>query len=218
MEAWTHRRGRLVEDLRLLGIRDERVLEAIGQVPRHRFVPERWQRSAYDDAALDIGAGQTISKPSVVARMAEAARLRPDGRVLEVGTGSGYGAALLARLVRFVFSVERIPELAERAKQTLDALGIENVSVKVMDGSLGWKAQAPYDAIIVTASAPEMPNPLLSQLSAGGRMVVPVGDAREQGLVLVERRGSRWIERRLGSATFVPLIGRAGWRRTEDDG
>jgi protein-L-isoaspartate(D-aspartate) O-methyltransferase len=211
-DGYAYRRRQMVEGLERAGIRDSRVLDAMGVVPRHIFVPQRWRNRSYDESALAIGQGQTISQPYVVARMTEVARLRPDDKVLEIGTGSGYQASVLSHLVRFVFTVERIPELAREAKARLDSLGIENVSVKVMDGSLGWSAQAPYNAILVTAGAPEVPRPLLSQLAEGGRMVVPVGEYEEQDLMVVERRGDSFVTRDLGRATFVPLIGRFGWR------
>ncbi len=207
-----YRRRQMVAALREAGVRDPRVLEAMGEIPRHLFVPARWRTRAYGESALSIGEGQTISQPLVVARMTEAARVGPDSKVLEIGTGSGYQAAVLSRIVRFVFTVERIPALAQEAKKRLDALGIENVSVKVMDGTLGWSAQAPYDAILVTAGAPEVPEPLLGQLADGGRLVVPVGDRNEQEMVLVENRGGRYLRRALGGAAFVPLIGRFGWK------
>ncbi len=216
-DGYAYRRRQMVEGLARAGIKDARVLEAMGSVPRHLFVPQRWRTQAYNEAALAIGRGQTISQPYVVARMTEAAHLDPDAKVLEIGTGSGYQAAVLACLVRFVFTVERIPELAREAKHRLDALGIENVSVKVMDGTLGWSAQAPYHAILVTAGAPEVPRPLLAQLAEGGRLVVPVGSQDEQELVVVERRGSSFPERNLGRATFVPLIGRFGWKKDPDE-
>jgi len=212
-----YRRRQMVAALERAGIRDPRVLEAMAEVPRHLFVPARWRTRAYSDSALSIGEGQTISQPLVVARMTEAAAVGPDSKVLEIGTGSGYQAAVLARLARFVFTVERIPLLAREAKKRLDALGIENVSVKVMDGTLGWSAQAPYDAIVVTAGAPGVPKPLLGQLADGGRLVVPVGERERQELVVVENRGGRFLTRELGDATFVPLIGRFGWKDGEED-
>lgn len=216
MDGYSYRRERMVAALRQLGIGDERVLAAMLDVPRHRFVPEAYRDRAYDvDLSIHIGSGQTASQPRVVARMTEAARLGADDRVLEVGTGSGYQAALLSRLVRFVFTVERIPSLAREAKARLDALGVENVSVKVMDGTLGWRAQAPYDAILVTAASPAVPEPLVEQLADGGRLVVPVGDRDSQALTLVELRGAHRTVRPLEEAKFVPLIGRHGW--TEDD-
>ncbi len=214
-DPFAYRRERMVEALRRAGVADERVLMAMRRVPRHLFVPPEWRREAYGPAAIAIGYGQTISQPLVVARMTEAAALRAEDRVLEIGTGSGYQAAVLARLARFVFTVERIPELAAEAKRRLDELGIENVSVKVMDGTLGWSAQAPFDAIVVTAGAPEVPRPLLGQLADGGRLVVPIGGLDSQELVLVRRRGGRYEQRRLGEASFVPLVGRFGWERGE---
>ncbi len=216
-DGYAYRRHQMVAGLKEAGIRDSRVLKAMAAVPRHVFVPQRWRNRSYDESALAIGQGQTISQPYVVAKMTEAARLRPDDKVLEIGTGSGYQASVLSHLVRFVFTVERIAELAREAKDRLDSLGIENVSVKVMDGSLGWSAQAPYSAILVTAGAPEVPRLLLGQLADGGRLVVPVGGLEEQELMVVERRGDSSVERNLGRATFVPLIGRFGWRNGGDE-
>ncbi|HOC44205.1 MAG TPA: protein-L-isoaspartate(D-aspartate) O-methyltransferase [Thermoanaerobaculales bacterium] len=208
-----YRRQRMVELLRHGGVADERVLAAMAEVPRHQFVPPSYRNQAYsEDVSINIGDGQTISQPRVVALMTEAARVEPDNRVLEIGTGSGYQAAVLAKLARFVFTVERIPSLARAAKQRLDSLGIENVSVKVMDGTLGWSSQAPYDAILVTAAAPEFPQPLLEQLVDGGRLVIPVGSLESQALWVAERRGDRARRRQLQNACFVPLIGRHGWQ------
>jgi len=211
-DGFAYRRAQMVEALRRAGVRDERVLEAMSEVPRHLFVPETLRHQAYtEDVSITIGEGQTISQPRVVAVMTEAARIGPDDRVLEVGTGSGYQAAVLSRLARFVFTVERIPSLARSAKRRLDALGIENVSVKVMDGTLGWRAQAPYAAILVTAAAPTLPDLLLEQLAPGGRLVVPVGPRDSQVLTVVELRGGRRMVTELQGACFVPLIGRHGW-------
>jgi len=217
IDAHAYRRQRMVEALRHGGIADERVLAAMSEVPRHLFVPESYRNQAYsEDVSINIGEGQTISQPRVVALMTEAARIRPEDRVLEIGTGSGYQAAVLARIARFVFTVERLPTLARAAKRRLDSLGIENVSVKVMDGTLGWSAQAPYDAILVTAAAPEVPEPLLAQLADGGRLVIPVGNRDSQSLCVAERRGSHTRTSQLKTACFVPLIGRHGW--SEEDG
>lgn len=202
----------MVEMLRNSGIRDERVLEAMSEVPRHLFVPEVYRNQAYsEDVSINIGEGQTISQPRVVAVMSEAARVAPNHRVLEIGTGSGYQAAILARLARFVFTVERLPALARSAKERLDRLGLENVSVKVMDGTLGWRAQAPFDAILVTAGAPEPPEPLIDQLNDGGRLVVPVGGRDNQVLWVAQRLGERTRITEIQGACFVPLIGRHGW-------
>ena len=211
-DAFDYRRQRMVDTLRVAGIRSVEVLRAMGEVPRHLFVPDSFRHQAYEaDVSINIGDGQTISQPVIVARMTEAARVQPGDRVLEVGTGSGYQAAVLARMAQFVFTVERIPGLARTAKRRLDALGYENVSVKVMDGTLGWRAQAPFAAIVVTAAAPEVPEPLVEQLADGGRLVVPVGARDTQVLTVVERAGVRRTVSRLTGACFVPLIGRHGW-------
>ncbi len=211
-DASAYRRAQMVEALRRGGITDERVLQAMAEVPRHLFVPEAYRHQAYTgDVSINIGEGQTISQPRVVAAMTQAARVGPDDRVLEVGTGSGYQAAILARLARFVFTVERLPALAREAKRRLDRLGFENVSVKVMDGTLGWRAEAPYAAILVTAGAPSIPEPLLDQLADGGRLVVPVGPRDAQVLTVIESRGGRRWASELQGACFVPLIGRHGW-------
>ena len=202
----------MVESLRRGGIDDPRVLEVMATVPRHLFVPEAFRHQAYsDDVSIHIGEGQTISQPRIVALMTQAANIDPGDRVLEIGTGSGYQAAVLSRMARFVFTVERIASLARQAKLVLDQLGVDNVSVKVMDGTLGWSAQAPYDAILVTAGAPEVPARLVEQLTDGGRLVVPVGPRETQVLKVVERRGDRIFTGELKGACFVPLIGRHGW-------
>jgi protein-L-isoaspartate(D-aspartate) O-methyltransferase len=211
-DGFAYRRAQMVEALRRAGVRDDRVLDAMTEVPRHLFVPENLRHQAYtEDVSIAIGEGQTISQPRVVAVMTEAARIGPEDKVLEVGTGSGYQAAVLARMARFVFTVERIPSLAREAKRRLDALRVENVSVKVMDGTLGWRAQAPYGAILVTAGAPTVPEPLLEQLAEGGRLVVPVGQRDAQVLTVVELRGGSRFVTELQGACFVPLIGRHGW-------
>jgi protein-L-isoaspartate(D-aspartate) O-methyltransferase len=211
-DSFSYRREGMVEALRASGVRDERVLAAMSEVPRHLFVPEAYQAQAYsEDVSINIGEGQTISQPRIVALMTEAAAIGAEDRVLEIGTGSGYQAAVLARLARFVFTVERIPALARAAKDVIDRLGIENVSVKVMDGSLGWRAQSPFDAILVTAAAPELPEPLIDQLSDGGRLVVPVGSLKTQVLWVAHRHGERTRVNQLKGACFVPLIGRFGW-------
>lgn len=215
-DGYAYRRMQMVEALQRLGISDARVLEAMRLIPRDLFVPEAYRHAAYsEDVSINIGEGQTISQPRIVATMTEAARIGPEDRVLEIGTGSGYQAAVLARLARFVFSIERIAPLARGAKARLDALGIENVSIKVMDGTLGWRALAPYDAILVTAAAPDVPEPLLDQLAEGGRLVVPVGARETQVIRVVERRGARLITTDLQGACFVPLIGRHGWQGGE---
>ena len=206
------RRRALVEQLRRGGIADERVLAAIAAVPREAFVPAAQFNRAYEDFALDIGEGQTISQPSVVARMTELAAVQPTDRVLEIGTGSGYQAAVLALLARFVFSLERVAGLAATARERLARLEFRNVTVQLMDGSLGWRAQAPFNAIVVTAAAPSLPAALTEQLTDGGRLVIPVGTLKQQELVLVRRSGDRLEESRHGVAGFVPLVGRDGFR------
>jgi protein-L-isoaspartate(D-aspartate) O-methyltransferase len=205
----------MVDSLTREGISNQRVLEVMAEIPRHYFVPEAFRHQAYDgDVSINIGEGQTISQPRIVALMTESARIDPQDRVLEIGTGSGYQAAVLSRLARFVFTIERVASLARQAKNVLDQLGVDNVSVKVMDGTLGWRAQAPFDAILVTAGAPEVPEPLVEQLADGGRLVVPVGPRETQVLKIVERRGERTFAHELKGACFVPLIGRHGWEET----
>jgi len=204
----------LLAELRRQGIRDERTLAAIGRVPRERFVPPSLRDRAWENHALPIGAGQTISQPFVVALMTEALGLRGGERVLEIGTGSGYQTGILAELVGdgAVVSIERHAELATAAERLLAELGYGNVAIHVADGTTGWVAAAPYDRIIVTAAAPRLPRPLLDQLRpAGGRLVIPVGPPEDQFLVAVDRQGERFDQRRLGPVRFVPLIGRAGW-------
>ena len=216
-DAYGYRRAQMVDSLRRGGITDPRVLEVMASVPRHLFVPEALRHQAYDDdVSIHIGEGQTISQPRIVALMTQAARIEASHRVLEIGTGCGYQAAVLASLSRFVFTVERVASLARQAKAVLDLLEVENVSVKVMDGTLGWRAQAPYDAILVTAGAPEVPAPLVEQLADGGRLVVPVGPRDSQVLTVVERRGRSQFKTQLQSACFVPLIGRHGWEESPE--
>lgn len=201
----------VTEQLARRGIRDARVLQALGKVPRHRFVDEALVGRAYGDYPLPIGDGQTISQPYMVALMTEALELVGHERVLEVGTGSGYQTAILAEVCAKVFSIERLKGLADRAIRTLDSLGYYNVLVRVGDGSLGWKEEAPFDAILVTAAAPAVPEALVEQLAHKGRLVVPVGDAYSQVLHkgVREEEGMRW--RDLGGCVFVKLIGDQGW-------
>ncbi len=214
--GFDYRRAQMIESLRRAGIQDERVLQAMSEIPRHLFVGESWRARAYDDdVSINIGSGQTISQPRIVATMSEAARIEPDHKVLEIGTGSGYQAAVLSHLARFVFSIERIAGLAREAKSRIDQLAIENVSIKVMDGTMGWRAQGPFDAILVTAGGPEMPEPLCDQLANHGRLVVPVGPRDQQVLKVVQRRGDRFVESRLQDVCFVPLVGRYGWEPTQ---
>jgi protein-L-isoaspartate(D-aspartate) O-methyltransferase len=205
-------RARLVETLQEKGIRDLAVLRAVRMVPRHLFVPDSLRHRAYDDAALPIGAGQTISQPYVQARYLELLGLQGREKALEIGTGSGYQTALLALLTDSVFSIERIPALAERAKAALAAAGIRNVTVLVGDGTLGWRPFAPYDAILVAAASPEIPAPLVEQLAVGGKMVIPIGDRASQVLTLVERRDGGVHTKTVSDVRFVPLLGEFGFR------
>jgi protein-L-isoaspartate(D-aspartate) O-methyltransferase len=203
----------MVERLAAAGfVSDPRVRAALEEVPRHLFVPAALAGEAYGDHALPIGAGQTITQPAAVARSVELAAVSAGARVLEIGTGSGYQTAVLSRLAQHVFSLERIPELGNGALRLLKSLGVRNVSIKVFDGSYGWSEHAPYDAIIVAASAPEVPTPLLSQLKVAGRLVVPVGDAQRQRLLVVRKLPSgRTRTEDAGDVAFVPLVGRFGW-------
>lgn len=194
------------------GIRDERVIAAFREVPRHRFVPEAESARAYEDSPLPIGQNQTISQPYIVAYMLQALELQGNEKVLEIGTGSGYQAALLGKLGRDVFTVERHESLANGAKKVLSEFGYENVHVVHADGSAGWPEQAPYDASIVAAGAPIVPQPLLAQLSEGGRLVIPVGEAGRQILQLWTRAGDDFDFEELVPVAFVPLIGEHGWQ------
>lgn len=205
-------RGQLVETLRSKGIRDLAVLRAIAEVPRHLFVPEYLRHRAYDDAALPIGNGQTISQPWIQARSLEALTLTGRGNVLEVGTGSGYQTALLARLADTVVSIERVRALSEQAQASLAAAGLQRkIHLVVGDGSLGWPPLAPYEGIVVAAASPDVPTPLVKQLDEGGRLVVPVGGRETQQLTLIIRTGTTYSTSALSDARFVPLIGQHGW-------
>jgi protein-L-isoaspartate(D-aspartate) O-methyltransferase len=208
-------RQRMVRELRERGIADAQVLDAMAELPRERFVDEALAAKAYSsEVALPIGDKQTISQPWIVARMCELARPDGNGKALEIGTGSGYHAAVLARLFGRVYSVERLQALSARARRTLRELGIENVHFKIFDGSYGWSEFAPYDAIVVTAAVPEAPRPLLEQLTEGGRLVLPLGDPGapdEQTLVRVVHRDGQYHREEHGRCRFVPLVGRFGW-------
>jgi protein-L-isoaspartate(D-aspartate) O-methyltransferase len=194
------------------GVRDPRVLAAMRAVPRHLFLPAPDQSSAYDDTPLPIGCRQTISQPYIVGYMTEALAPRDTDRILEIGTGSGYQTAILACLARSVFSIERIPELADRARDNLRALGIDNADVLTGDGTAGCPDRAPFDAVLVTAGTPAVPQPLLGQLAAGGRLLAPVGGHSVQELELWTRTQSGFDYRRLIAVVFVPLIGDHGWK------
>lgn len=194
------------------GIKDKRVLEAMRQVPRHLFIPEDMRSLAYCDGPLPIGHGQTISQPYIVALMTELLELTGQEKVLEIGTGSGYQAAILSRLARQVYSLERHAALAQQAEKVLAQLGYDNVVVRVGNGTLGWPEHSPYEAIIITAAAPEVPQPLPDQLADGGRLVAPVGSQWSQVLVKVRRQSDLLIRERLTAVAFVPLVGEYGWK------
>jgi len=203
-------RARLIEHLST-EIRDERVLAAMARIPRERFVPPEEQGVAYEDIPLPIGLDQTISQPFIIALMTEALELTGSEKVLEVGTGSGYQAAILAELGRLVITVERLPILTEGAKRVLDSLGYTNVVVHLAEETLGWRAEAPYGAIMVTAGAPRVPVDLLAQLAIGGRMVIPIGSRYVQELYKITKRKRKNIVQNLGGCRFVSLIGKDAW-------
>ena len=194
------------------GIRDLGVLEAFREVARHLFAPGAGLREAYSDHPLPIGEGQTISQPYMVALMTQALKLTGREKVLEIGTGSGYQAAILSRLADRVYTVERLASLAERTGKLFEKLGYDNISIRIGDGTLGWPEFAPYDAIIVTAGSPGIPPPLVEQLAEGGRLVIPAGTGYSQRLLVLERRGEKIIDRDEGGCGFVPLIGEDGWK------
>jgi protein-L-isoaspartate(D-aspartate) O-methyltransferase len=206
-------RNRMVEDqIVARGVQDPRVLAAMRKVPRHEFMPEALRDRAYGDHAMPIGESQTISQPYIVAVMTELLELKASDRVLEIGTGSGYQAAVLAELCEKVFTVERVKHLADKARATLDRLGYRGIAMKVFDGTYGWKDMGPFDAIIVTAASPDIPGPLVEQLKEGGRMVVPVGERYSQVLMKVVKTASG-VLRSVGiPCIFVPLIGNHGWK------
>jgi len=214
MKDFSIARRRMVEDQVVArGVRDPRVIDAMLQVPRHKFVEEALESQAYQDAPLPIGERQTISQPYMVAVMSEALALDGTEKVLEVGTGSGYQAAVLALLADRVFSLERIPALARRARKALDSCGYSKVNIRLADGTLGWQEMAPFDAIVVTAGAPDVPRDYLDQLAVGGRLVIPVGDRMSQVLMRITRTSEHeFKEEQLLGCRFVPLVGNHGWR------
>ena len=208
-------RLRLVETLREKGIRDLAVLRAFEQTPRHHFIPTGLRHRAYEDSSLPIGSGQTISQPSIHARYLELLTLSGRERVLEIGTGSGYQTVLLAHLVEQVFSIERIPVLYQQAREAIRRAGANNISMLLGDGTLGWRQYAPYDAILVSAGAPSVPEPLLGQIAEGGRMLVPVGTREEQHLLMFQRVNGQLEQKEVAPVRFVPLVGHHGWQGNE---
>jgi protein-L-isoaspartate(D-aspartate) O-methyltransferase len=210
-DRFTAQRRALINRMQERGIRDLNVLRAFDQVHRHLFVPDAVAHRAYEDVPVPIGFAQTASQPSLQAMYMQILEIGARDKVLEVGTGSGFQTAVLAQLADRVYSVERIRELATRAREALDALRISNVAILVGDGTIGWSRYAPYDAILVAAGGPEVPQPLMEQLADGGRMLVPVGSREMQRLVLVRRHGDRFEQEEVLDCTFVPLLGRFGW-------
>jgi protein-L-isoaspartate(D-aspartate) O-methyltransferase len=207
----SERHAMIERQLRRRGIRDDRVLKAMFEVPRHEFVPALYREAAYDDRPISIGDGQTISQPYIVAAMTEAARIEPGDRALEIGTGSGYQAAILAHLGARVVTMERNPWLAATALERLTRLGYGGIQVIAEDGSGGYAAGAPYSAILVTAAAPRVPEVLFDQLDEGGHLVIPVGSLYQQILELISKHGNKASLRELDPCQFVPLIGKEGW-------
>ncbi len=212
-DIYTRARKTMVESQLIpRGIRDERVISAMLKVPRHLFVDEALMAQAYSDYPLPIGEGQTISQPFMVAFMTEALGLRGTERVLEIGTGSGYQTAVVAELSGRVYSIERIPSIADRARKTLDSLGYPNIVIKIGDGTLGWEEESPFDAILVTAGAPQVPHTYMEQLAEGGRLVIPVGGEFVQELMRITKKKGRIERESLGGCRFVKLVGRYGWQ------
>jgi protein-L-isoaspartate(D-aspartate) O-methyltransferase len=213
---FVHARYTMVEtQLVRRGIMDKRVITAMGNVPREKFIPKKLENDAYGDYPLSIGEGQTISQPYMVAIMTECLELKGTEKVLELGTGSGYQAAILAELAHSVISIERIPALAEQARQRLLELGYKNIQVISNDGTLGYPAEQPYDGIIVTAGAPKIPDTLVNQLKPGGKLVIPVGSKFTQTLTIVEKKQIGYKSRAVLGCVFVPLIGQEGWSTTD---
>ena len=212
VQSFAGQRRKMIEDqLVKRGIKDLRIMEAMNRIPRHLFVDESLQHKSYGDFPLPIGDNQTISQPYIVAAMTEALKLKKTDRVLEIGTGSGYQTALLAEMACQVFTIERIRSLGMKAQKLLDRLNYMNIVFKVFDGTYGWLDQAPFDAILVTASAPEIPKMLVDQLGDSGRLVAPVGDLENQSLTVMTRENDRITSREIGYCKFVPLVGKYGW-------
>ncbi len=206
-------RLRMVRDqVEARGVEDKRVLDAMREIPRHLFIPDEFGAAAYHDRPLPIGSGQTISQPYIVGLMTSLLELKQNDKVLEIGAGSGYQAALLSKLVLNVITVERLPEIALKAKDVIQRLGIFNVNVVMGDGTLGYTPDAPYDGIIITAASPDIPPPLIDQLAENGRLVAPVGSRDLQQLVRIRKQGDQISRETFGGVVFVPLLGRHGWQ------
>jgi protein-L-isoaspartate(D-aspartate) O-methyltransferase len=212
LDAFTRARLSMVERLRQAGIRDERVLSAMAEVPRHLFIPEALRSTSYGDHALPIACDQTISQPLMVAKETELLELSADDRVLEIGAGSGYQSAVLAKIVRRVYAIERIAQLARESAALLNSLKLYNATIKCFDGTIGWSEFAPYKGILVAAGSPEIPQPLVNQLAVGGHLVVPVGTEKDQRLMRVTRTATGFKTEDHGRCQFVKLIGKYGWK------
>ena len=212
IQSYVGQRRKMVEEqLVERGVKNLSVLEAMSRVPRHLFAQDSLQHRAYGDTPLPIGENQTISQPYIVGSMTEALALKGEERVLEIGTGSGYQTAIIAELCRQVFTIERLNNLSRKAQNILESLNYMNIVFKMFDGTYGWPDQAPFDAILITASAPEIPDSLVKQLGDGGRLVAPIGGADKQKLVVLTKKGDRVSRRDLVNCKFVPLIGKYGW-------
>ena len=214
IKDYAHHRQKMAESLLERGVKDMRTLDAMNRVPRHLFVPEAFRHKSYGDHPLPIGGNQTISQPYIVGLMTSLLKVGRDDRVLEIGTGSGYQTAVLAELAQTVFTVERLKEIGKEARKKLEGMGYHNVIYKIFDGTYGWADQAPFDAIMVTAGAREIPATLASQLKDGGRMVIPLGEEDAQRLILATKTGDKLKTRVLSDCRFVPLIGKYGWDST----
>lgn len=195
------------------GTNDEKILKSMREIPRHLFVPEKQRSYAYEDFPIPIGEGQTISQPHIIALMTEMLQLKGNEKVLEIGTGSGYQAAILSQIAKEVYTVEKIEPLGLKAERLFKELGYENIKVKIGDGTEGWSEYAPYDGIIVTAGSPQIPKPLIEQLSENGRIVIPTGDSFSQDLIVGEKIKGKLIKRTICGCVFVPLIGKYGWEK-----